>query len=212
MTNGIAWISTAPAHASNLRRLRHSFSETADLNDAIASGLRNMAGEPLPATCFPSEIYGSPGATERDYKLPDLFFAGSFWAVTEAAADVMRQFDLGEGALYPVALFRKDRQTPIAGGFFCLNFGNRRALLLSEQSPRMRHANIRMGGKKGWTPPFVTNDNDICLSAPVLNGPDIWIDDSVGSAFFLSDRLAAALKKAKANKGFFLSRCGIAVA
>lgn len=208
MTSGIAWISTAPGHASNQRRLRHSFIETEQIDDAIQSGRRNMAGDPLPASCFPAEIYGSPGASDKDYKLPDLFFAGSFWAVSGAAGDVLRNFDLGNGALYQVAVFKKDRTTPIDGSFFCLNFGNVRTLFQPEQSPKAYQRYIREG-IKGWIPPFATDDGDICLADPGTLGPDIWIDTMVGNAFFVSDRLAAALKKAKANKGFFLSRCRI---
>lgn len=49
-------------------------------------------------------------------------------------------------------------------------------------------------------------DGDIVVSNEAYGGPDIWIDRQVGSAFFLSEALGAALKKAKADKGFFLFR------
>lgn len=89
------WISIAPGSGTNLRPLKHSFSETEQRQVAIAWGDQNVAGEPLKAECFPSEIYGAPDARESAYRLPDIFFAGSYWAVSKAAADVLRQFDLG---------------------------------------------------------------------------------------------------------------------
>ena len=100
MMSDTAWISIAPGSGTNLRPLRHSFSETDQRQDAIAWGNQNVAGEPLKAECFPSEIYGAPQAKESDYRLPHIFFAGSFWAVSKAAADVLRQFDLGGGGLF----------------------------------------------------------------------------------------------------------------
>jgi hypothetical protein len=109
------WISIAPGSGTNLRPLRHSFSETDQRKDAIAWGDQNGAGEPFKAECFHSEIYGAPQAKESDYRLPDIFFAGSFWAVSRAAADVLRQFDLGGGGLYPVKVLKNDRQTPVGG-------------------------------------------------------------------------------------------------
>src|SRR4051812_22094490 len=42
-------------------------------------------------------------------RLPNIFHAGSFWVVSKAAANVLRQFDLGAGGLYPVKVFKKDR-------------------------------------------------------------------------------------------------------
>jgi hypothetical protein len=203
------WISVAPGSATNMRPLKHSFSETDQRKDAIVWGEQNDSGESLTAEYFPSEIYGAPNAKETDYRLPDIFFAGSFWAVSKAAADVLRQFDLGDGGLYPVKVLKKDRHTPVDGEWFCINFGNtKEALLLSDSAP-MRETYVRYG-VKGWRPKAVLNDGDIAVSRAVDGGPDIWIDPVVANAFFLSDALGSALKKAKADKGFFLHRCRIA--
>jgi|1186.fasta_scaffold506511_2 hypothetical protein len=98
--------------------------ETDKRQDSIAWGEQNDAGEPLKAESFPAEIYGAPSATESDYRLPNIFHAGSFWVVSKAAANVLRQFDLGAGGLYPVKVFKKDRQTALGDEWFCINFGN----------------------------------------------------------------------------------------
>lgn len=202
----MVWVSAAPAHPSNLRPLTHSFREPEEkLDFARECRKRNEAGESLGPECFPEEIFGAPHAKESNYGVPHLFFAGSYWGVSKAAADVLRQFDLGGGALYPVRFLKKDRNTPVPGEWFCLNFGNTKAAFLPEESHRVRAAS---GGKQ-WTAPFVPRDGDIAVGSLACAGPDIWTDPKVRDAFFLSDALRAALKKAKADKGFFLTKCRV---
>ena len=198
------WISTAPGHASNQRPLRHSFSGGDQVQFAIDCNKRNMVGEPLGPECFPSEIYGAPNAKESNYKLPDIFYAGSYWAVSKAASDVLRQFDLGGGALYPVKLFKKDRVTPIEGEFFCINFGNRKEAFLPQES-----RNIEIFVRHIWQARARMADDDLALSKLAQAGPSIWIEPKVDSALFLSFELGTALKKAKAEKGFFLQKCRV---
>lgn len=201
------WISTAPRHASNLRPFRHDVSERG--RDAFQPILdRLKAGEPLRPDDFPQMIYGAPEAEEKDYRLPDLFHAYGFWMVSAAAAEVIRQLDLGQGSLVPVEVMKSDRQTPVGGEWFVISIGNRKNALLPAESPRMRSGYVR-DGEKGWLPPFVTKNDDIAVSSAALAGPDIWIDPQTADSFFLSDRLVKGLKKAKADKGFFLSKCRV---
>jgi hypothetical protein len=208
MMSDTIWISSAPANPSNLRPLRHSFSGDDQVKNAIAWGNRNMAGEPMKAEFFPSEIYGAPHARESNYRLPNLFFAGSIWAVSKAAVDVLRQFDLGAAGLYPVKVFKKDRQTPVGGEWFCINFGNRKETVAVRESILRDERWIRPG-VKGWIAKAGIKDGDIAVFKAACPGPDIWIDPQIGDAFFLSDALAVALKKAKADKGFFLHKCRV---
>lgn len=203
------WISIAPGHGSKLRPMANSFMVNDELlKHASACRARNDAGEPLDKSCFPDEIFGAPHARESNYKLPDLFFAGSVWAVSKAAAEVLRQFDLGGGGLYPVKVFKKDRQTPIGDGWFCVNFGNRKKAFLVSESVSMRETYVR-NGEKAWKPKAVLNDGDLAVSQIANAGADIWIDPDVAHSFFVSEALGAALKKAKADKGFFLHKCRV---
>jgi hypothetical protein len=203
------WISTAMADPSNLRPLTHDLGETEMRDAAIDWGTSNNNGDPMGAEFFPKEIWSFTSAEEKDYKLPHIFRAGTFWVVSAAAAAVLRQFDLGQGALYPVKVFKKDRETPIGDGWFCINFGNQKSAFLPQETVRARKTYIRDGGVEGWTPRLPYNDNDFTVSTAALPGPDIWIDPKVGDAFFLSDALANALKKAKVHKGFSLNICRV---
>ena len=206
--NDCVWISTAPGHASNMRPLKHSFSNDEQRKVGLEWAQRNIDGEPLTAEFFPDEIWGISSARPSAYNLPNLFRAGDVWAVSALAADVLRQFDLGGGGLYPVKVMKKDRATPVGGEWFCLNFGNRKNSFLPEQSSRFRHDYIR-NGQKGWFPRLPCGDYDLSVSSAALDGPDVWVDPDVGDAFFLSDALAKALKNAKADKGFFLAKCRV---
>lgn len=204
----IVWISTAPGHASNMRPLKHSFSNDEQIEIGLGWAQRNIDGDPLVAEFFPDEIWGISSAEEKDYQLPSIFRAGDVWVVSAAAADVLRRFDLGNGGLYPVKVMKADHVTPVGGEWFCINFGNRKSAIVPDKSPNMMHQYIR-NGEKGWFPNFVTKDGDVAVSRTALSGPDIWIDPDVGDAFFISDALAKALKKAKVDKGFFLSKCRV---
>jgi hypothetical protein len=152
------------------------------MDHARACRVRNDAGDSLDQSCFPEEIFGAPDAREGHYRLPDIFFAGSFWAVSKAAADVLRQFDLGGGGLYPVKVLKKDRQTPVGGEWFCINFGNRKAAIAVPESTSLRDRYIRPK-EKGWFPKATIKDGDIAVSKTACSGPDIWIDPQVGDAF-----------------------------
>ncbi len=206
--NETVWISTAPGHASNMRPLKHSFSNDEQRKVGLEWAQRNIDGEPLTGESFPDEIWGISSAGEKDYTLPNIFRAGDVWVASAVAADVLRQFDLGSGGLYPVKVMKKDRATPVGGEWFCINFGNRKSALIREESPNRMHQYIRHG-EKGCFPNFVTKDGDGAVSSAALGGPDIWNDPDVGDAFFVSDPLAKALKKSKADKGFFLSKCRV---
>ena len=203
----LIWISTAPGHASNMRWLRHDVAERG--RDAFQPILdRIKTGQPLGLDDFPKMIYGAPEAGEKDYRLPDLFYGYGYWVVSKAASDVLVQFDLGDNALVPVGVFRKDRTTPVGEGWLCLNLGNTKDALLPAESPRMMNGYIR-DGQKGWRPPFVTKDGDIAVSRSALAGRDLWIDLQAGDSIFLSGPLGRALRKGKADKGWFLSKCRV---
>jgi hypothetical protein len=200
-----AWISRAPAHASNLRPLRHGFSDDESKREVFDSARKRIeAGEPIGPDDFPAEIYGAPHATEKDYQLPDLFFAYGYWAVSKAAADVMRRFDLGQASFSPVRVLKNDRSTPVGGEWLLISFGNRKNTVVPEQSTGLR--------------PFVRDifstsskleDNQIALGPEASRPPEVWIEEKIDSAILFSSALGDALRKAKTDKGFFFKKCRI---
>ena len=203
--SGKAWISTAPAHASNLRPLRHSLSDDDTKRELVRNARQRIeSGEPVGPECLPEEIYGAPHAKEKDYKLPDIFFAGSYWVVSKAAADVMRQFDLGRASFSAVRVLKNDRSTAVGGEWLLIVFGNHKNTVVAGESPGLR--------------PFVRDifstssrldDGQIALRSDAMLPPELWVEEKIDSAIFFSWELGSALKKAKADKGFFLKQCRI---
>lgn len=201
----MVWVSRAFGSTLNRRSLTNAIIR-ADIKQLIALQQRNEAGEPLGPECFADEIWPADAAPEREYKnLTDLFFCGGCWIVSNKAAEVMRRFDLGQGALYPVRLVMKDRTTPIGDSpWFCLNFGNRKSAFLAEES-----AGVDRSTGRGWLPPIVMEDNGLTVSQAAAIGPDLWVDPELRECFFMSEALGRALRKAKAAKGFQLVRCRV---
>lgn len=192
-----------------VHKLTYNFEERATTDQAIAWARGNMSGESMGSTCFPPEIHGTPNADKAGYKrLPDLVKVSGFWVVSEATANIMRGFNLGGGGLFPVKVLNRDRDIAVPGAWFCINFGNRKSAFQVSESVPMRQTYVR-NGEKAWAPKATLNDGDIAVSKVATAGADIWIDPDVAHSFFLSEALGAALKKAKADKGFFLHKCRV---
>ena len=153
----IVWISRAVGHGSNLRPFRNDLGER-DHDRLVETQRAIERGEPLAPDDFPREIFGAPEAGEQDYDLPDLFYGYGYWIVSSAAADVLRQFDLGRGELRPVRVLKKDRRTPVGGDWFTLSFGNRKRALVPGQS-----RNIRQRAQGLYKASAILRDDDLAV-------------------------------------------------
>jgi hypothetical protein len=171
-----------------------------DSNLARDTGDRNERGEPVPAERFPKVLYGMY-ASEKIRKLPDICYAGT-WVVSTAFADVLRRFELGLTSLYPTKVFEGDRKTPLAGAYFCINFGAKKATFLPGQS----RATKPWHDQDLWRLNPAPRDEDFVLTIDALKGPDLWIEEQVVRAFFLSGRLVRALRAAGLTRRLGLRR------
>jgi hypothetical protein len=124
-------------------------------------------------------------------------------ATAEAAA-VLRQFDLGGCKLHPVEVLMEDRKTPLPGSYFLLNFDSWKDVFLRDQSPDFPEMR---GAKDMWRPGTRTKEDVVVLSSAANEGADLWWCPKIYGAFFLSDRLVQALRKAGVDKPFTLRRC-----
>ena len=179
---------------------------------------KNQRGEELDADWFPQESHVDPKmfdylakyeGKKLTYKkgLP-YFFGCGYYYVSLELADVLRQFDLGNGALYPTRFFEVDGKTSIPGEYFCLHFGNVKEAFLPDQSPKAWPWGFSKVPSK-WKPSIAAKNGDIAVSGAALEGPDIWIDAKFWQAFFISGRLMRALKKAKLSRRFSVRKCRI---
>jgi hypothetical protein len=138
----------------------------------------------------------------------DLFDAAGYWIVSERAAEVLRRFDLGGGAIYPITdgLYEEDNETRIPGVYFCWIFGNVKSTFLPDETPRKRPFGV--AGVR-WNMPTIPKDNDIALSPDARGGADVWIDPKLFQSLFVSGQLAKALALEGLYDAFRLKTCRI---
>jgi hypothetical protein len=181
---------------------------------AIAAVQRNNDGQPVSPDLCPTRIWASSGVEDHEIAFearnpdPDLFCASSYWIISERAADVLRQFNLGEGALYPVSegVFKRDNKTRLPKEYFCWIFGNTKSAFLSQESQNVRAPKIEgLWWKMPWTPA----DGDVAVSDKALQGPDVWLDMMLFNSVFLSGALGDALDSAGLSEAFYLFRCRV---
>lgn len=140
--------------------------------------------------------------------LPYLFISGGFWFVSMEIVDTLRQFNMGEGAFYPVKVFQHDQKTPVEGTYFCWNFGNTKEAVLLEKTIGACKSPYPDGDqRRSFT--GILNDNDIAIRATAVDGPDIWLDPQFRQVFFFSDQLVQALKEMKIASIFRFKKCRI---
>jgi hypothetical protein len=202
------WLSRALDDVTLIGKF-HTDIAAKDVDMAIKAGSQNQRGQPVPDAMCPKRIWGDKDASVFK-KIPHLVYARSYWIVTSRAADVMKQFDLGGGALYPVSegIFQKDQVTRVPGDYFCWIFGNVKTAFLEQHSPKARP----MSGAvtRDWCKmPFVLADNDIAVSSAAQIGPDVWVDPILFQSLFVSARLGDALEAAGLRKAFRLFRCPV---
>ena len=129
----------------------------------------------------------------------DIFDSRGYMVMSEAAARVLRQFNLGNGALYPVRVTLADQETPIGEGWYCLNYGNARESVMREHlaglMPIPDTDLYILGG--------YLKDGQLAVRRSALGGPHVWVDPRLLRGFFVSGRLGAAIKQAKLT-GFYL--------
>jgi hypothetical protein len=200
----IVWVSRALMHPTNQRPFRNDVAER-DHERLIEIKQANERGEVLGADDFPAVVFGAPHALERNYQVPDLFAAYGYWLVSEPTANVLQQFDLGQAQLKAVPVLKSDRQTPIGGNWFCINFGNAKRIVLPGQSDK-----IRPGPQGRYNFSVTLADDQMVVSAEALQPPDIWVDPQLWDNFFVSHGLREALRKAKLSSKFYLTRCRVA--
>ena len=205
MSKDIAWASNAMVNVRMLRSFTHTFGDD-QLQFTAQCQRDNNDGKVMKKECFPPEIFVEKDAKTNYDKMDHLFFGFGYWVVSGAVAAVMKQFDMGQGHLYPTKVFRKDRKTPIGDTWFCLNFGNVKKAYTGEGG---RNPVAHLKNDKIWhAMSDSTKDNMLILRAlDALNGPDIWVDPQIYDTFFVSGALGNALKDAGLAKAFGFKKC-----
>lgn len=205
------WVSNAMMD-SRIKLFVETDINTADPARAIEAQSLNDRGEPVPAELCPAKIWANRKAPQFDRMpieaMPDLFYARAHWIVSQKAADVLRRYDLGGGALHPVrdGVFREDEKTRVAGEFYTWIFGNMKSAFLPDETPKKEPFGV--SGLR-WNMPFTLADMDIAVSAASLAPPDQWLDKTLFDAVFFSRALGDALDAAGLRRAFHLYKARV---
>ena len=200
------WISTAQADVRLIGKFEtDAWTDRREL--ARAAERSNQHGEFVDAEACPNRIWGDDRARTMT-RLPHLVMAQAHWIVSAKAAAVLRGFDLGGGALYPVrdGVFQRDNKTPVAGDMFCWIFGNVKTAFAPDQTPRKKPFGV--AGLR-WSLPSMLADDDIAVTDAALAGPDVWVDPTLFQSLFVSGALGDALEAAGLHEAFRLRRCRV---
>ena len=205
MSNHV-WISGARQDSTLIKSVLTEI-EAKDKKKEIDGQLLNEKGVSVPHELCPKKIWGD-GFAPAFKGMPDLFWARSQWIVSERAADIIRQFNLGDGALYPVSegVFQSDGLTPLPGNFFCWIFGNTKNAFIPDLSRNMRSPDVP---GLWWSMPWKLQDEDVAVSQAALVGPEVWLDKMLFKSVFLSGPLGDALDRAGLRKAFRLFKCRV---
>lgn len=208
-----AWMSVASVNPDIMFDLRCdvTFLERDDefRKAYVAASDASVRGEPIPEGLLPTTFFAWRGPHDDSKplmkKLPHLT-RSDFFFLSADAAEVLRRFDLGGCKLHPVEVLMEDRKTPLPGSYFVLDFDSWKDVFLPEQSPEFP---LARGSKTRRRPHFSSPDDIAVLSRDALAGADIWWNPNIWGAFFVSDRLAQALRAVGVDQPFSLRRCRI---
>ncbi len=165
-----------------------------------------VSGQPIPKDMCPSKIWGDGSRGPID-RLPNLFNANGYYVVSAEAAEIIGQFDLGQGALYPVEIYQSDQVTPVVGPWYCWVFGNSKTGLNSKASRGLKPFGV--SGLR-FNMPQPLPDDAVAVQSRAVDGPHVWTDPTLFKSVFVSGDLAAALTNAGMAKDFRLANCVIA--
>jgi hypothetical protein len=197
-----AWVSNAIDDQALIKRIQADV-KLVNLRVGEENAHRHLRGETLRPDEMPKKFFGD----KRYGKIKSLIHLCScngFMLTSKQAADVLAKFDLGQGGVFPVEIYQPDKTTVFDLGYHFLNFGAVKQTLAVSQSLKLQ---ARGFGLKNYEMPTIMADDLIAVSTTALAGPDLWTDPLLSHSFFVSDRLAKALKKEKLTRAFRLYRC-----
>jgi len=162
----------------------------------------NSKGLPLSEDDFPKQRRHRK-AFEFKQRLPPIFHTGHVH-IGPNIQEILKQFDLGNGGLYPVKLYQHDKATLISEDYAQLHIGNQKDTVILEESPCLQEIAPNYGVYHYLTS---EKDDELAVHKSADEAPDIWADPKMMNTIFFSSRLAEALISAGFKKACRLTRC-----
>lgn len=152
---------------------------------------------------------------EKTVKLPSFFRTqDGFVIFTEACANVLKKFRLGESVLYPLSFFDIQLNEPVnAQTYYFFNIAELRSYLRPESSIRkLRKASYTK--HEGYQlfnlyEAFYTDHAIAIAKDAVACDVDLWQDPELNHSIFMSDELKKALDEAQLSDAWQLFLCDL---
>ncbi|MGB7419022.1 MAG: hypothetical protein WA918_07565 [Erythrobacter sp.] len=168
---------------------------------------RNAMGFRIERTEFPE---ASAVLDEEAFKQgTDIFWESGFFVVTGKLAELLADFDFGEGGgLVPYPIYQADLEALYPGEYFLLNFACRKDTVLIDQCEDAKEFLVfKQTGTQSYHLNRAKPKGKVVLSSAALEGPDIWFEDAAYNKLFVSDELVEALQSIGMDEVFRLLDC-----
>jgi hypothetical protein len=140
--------------------------------------------------------------------------------VSDRMAEVLSEFDFGDGGLVPTPICKRGRSGELRELGFRMHYlriaARKKTLRPTDSVGVTRFLNPRNGitletRPEIWNLPrrYSIKPDDLVFDRECLDGPDLWVEAGVPVSLFISDRLARALKREKLHTRFDLLRCRV---
>ncbi|WP_029059977.1 hypothetical protein [Stappia stellulata] len=130
---------------------------------------------------------------KRWSRVKDFFAVDGFICVKGKLAELLKEFDFGDGELVEFPIYEMDKTTRLPGE-------SKKAKLLARKKET---------GVEIWERPIEPSDGDVAVSGSALDDADLWVDPKLYSALFMSGQLHDAIEAAKLGIDFRFSRARI---
>jgi hypothetical protein len=169
---------------------------------------RNARGFPVVRQDMPEAAAVWRPASFKGIK--DVTAVAGYMVITGELIDLFKGMDFGDGGLVPFPFYEADLQTPLEQQYYMLNIGARKDTFLPEESGDVRKFMLDLDtGQQLWNVNETKSDGVICLSNSALEGPDLWVEETVRKKIFMSDRLGTALSNTQHAAEWRLMPCQI---
>ncbi|MEM5585777.1 hypothetical protein WNZ15_25180 [Roseibium sp. AS2] len=184
------------------------FEHDAPTKEQASNSRRHGQGEKLKREEFVEAAYVFD--LKRWSRVKDFFAVDGFFAVKGKLAELLKDFDLGNGELIEFPIYEMDKTTQLPGPFYFLNFGSQKDCFIPDETKDSRLiGRNKKTGVELWGAATEPADEDIAVASSAIEGADLWVDPKLNGKIFMSGRLHDAIEVAKLKIDFRFAKTRI---
>ncbi len=162
-------------------------------------------GQPWPAEDFPKTLWAQVDDGWSDKKLAkerDVITGTVAPLVSAAVVEALSGIDISPSKFVPTDVFFSDRKRRTEKRYFQFHITPVLKAILPEQSQNLRYDSMH----RIYTA-YSAKDDDLVVSRTAAGTFRMWTEGEMVSQYFFCDEVVRALKKAKLDRPFQLTRC-----